>query len=93
MAPQEAFGGGGINVWGDVMHNGRSELYISRRTINAQIYRDDILNNIVIPFADNFGEEFVLIDDNARPHRANIVQEFLRERSVQQLNLPPKSPD
>lgn len=93
MAPQEAFGGGGLNVWAGVMYNGRSDLYISQGTVNAVIYRNEIINDVVIPYAENFGEHFVMVDDNARPHRARIVQEFLGEHNIQQLHLPPKSPD
>lgn len=93
MAPQEAFGGGGITVWAGVMYNGKTELFISNRTVNAAVYRDNILNNIVLPFAQDFGEDFVLIDDNARPHRARTVINFLAGNNLTLLPLPSKSPD
>lgn len=93
MAVQESFGGGGINVWAGVMYNGKTELFISGRTVDGEVYKNNILRNFVLPFARNFGHDFLLIDDNARPHRARIVQEFLEVSNINQLRLPPKSPD
>ena len=93
LAPQESFGGGSVNVWGGVMNNGKTELYLTFDTINAVTYRDEILSNIVLPFANNFGDEFLLMDDNARPHRARIVEQFLQENHINRMDWPPKSPD
>lgn len=93
MAPQEAFGGGGLNVWAGVMYNGKTELFICHESITALRYRDNIIRPIVVPYAQNYGQDFVLVDDNARPHRARIVMEALEELNIQSLHLPPKSPD
>ena len=35
----------------------------------------------------------VLQDDNARPHRARIVQQFLQQNNVDHLDWPARSPD
>ncbi|CAH1976406.1 unnamed protein product [Acanthoscelides obtectus] len=76
--PQEAFGGGCITVWAGVVNNGKTELFISNRIVDAAVHRDNILNNIVVPFAqDGGGEDFVIIDDKTRPHRALTGINFL----------------
>ena len=93
MAPQEAFGGGGLMVWGGIIRNGKSELFITRGSINAQVYRDFCINDIVVPFAENFGNNMIYVDDNARPHRAAIVTNALNLNNITSLHLPAKSPD
>ncbi|GFW78222.1 transposable element Tcb2 transposase [Trichonephila clavipes] len=34
---------------------------------------DEILRPIVVPYAAAIGDDFILMDDNCRPHRANLV--------------------
>ena len=47
-----------------------------------------------MPFAANHGDQFLLMDDNARPHRANIVQQFLADHNVERMDpWPACSPD
>ncbi|GFV74590.1 hypothetical protein TNCV_5130321 [Trichonephila clavipes] len=38
---------------------------------------DEILDPYVCPYAGAIGNDFILMDDNARPHRAVIVEEYL----------------
>ena len=42
---------------------------IPRGTVDAQVYRDDILDAYVRSYAGAIGDVFLLQDDNARPHR------------------------
>ncbi|GFV05864.1 transposable element Tcb1 transposase [Trichonephila clavipes] len=51
-------------------------------TMTGPIYRDDILEHHVRLFRDTMGAEFLFMDDNARPHRANIVDEFLQSEDI-----------
>ncbi|GFX18548.1 transposable element Tcb1 transposase [Trichonephila clavipes] len=39
------------------------------------------------------GVEFLFIDDNARPHRANIVDECLQSDDITRMDWPAYSPD
>ncbi|GFW49120.1 hypothetical protein TNCV_467481 [Trichonephila clavipes] len=39
------------------------------------------------------GAEFLLMDDNARPHRANIVDECLQSEDITRMDWPAYSPD
>ncbi|GFT22492.1 DDE_3 domain-containing protein [Trichonephila clavipes] len=39
------------------------------------------------------GAEFLFMDDNARPHRANIVDECLQSEDIPRMNWPAYSPD
>ncbi|GFU87882.1 transposable element Tcb2 transposase [Trichonephila clavipes] len=70
------FGGGGVLVYGGIYIDGRTELYIIRDgPLTARRYRDEILRPIVVPYAAAIGDDFVLMDDNSRPHRANLVEQ------------------
>ncbi|GFU70369.1 transposable element Tcb1 transposase [Trichonephila clavipes] len=39
------------------------------------------------------GAEFLFMDDNARPHRANIVDECLQSEDIIRMDWPAYSPD
>ncbi|UYV69361.1 hypothetical protein LAZ67_6003319 [Cordylochernes scorpioides] len=39
------------------------------------------------------GENFLLIDDNACPHRADVVDTFLQNHTIARMNWPARSPD
>ncbi|GFX22867.1 transposable element Tcb2 transposase [Trichonephila clavipes] len=72
------FVGGGVLVYGGISIDGRKDLYIIRDgPLTARRYRDKILRPIVVPYAAAIGDDFILMDDNCRPHRANLVEDFL----------------
>ncbi|GFV61099.1 transposable element Tcb2 transposase [Trichonephila clavipes] len=71
------FGGGGVLVHGGISTDGRTDLYIIRDGLTAHRYRDEIFRPIVVPYAAAIGDDFILMDDNCRPHRANLVEDFL----------------
>ena len=62
-------------------------------TLNAASYVSDILEDHAVPFAPFIGENFLLLHDNARPHTARVVNEYLNEAGISLLNFPPRSPD
>ncbi|GFW61720.1 transposable element Tcb1 transposase [Trichonephila clavipes] len=50
--------------------------------MTGHIYRDVILDQHVGLFRCAMGAEFLFKDDNARPHRANIVDECLQSEDI-----------
>ncbi|GFT90853.1 transposable element Tcb2 transposase [Trichonephila clavipes] len=67
------FGGGRVLVYGGTYIDGRTDLYIIRDgPLTARRYRDEILRHILVPDAAAIGYDFILMDDNCRPHRANL---------------------
>jgi transposase len=94
MAPQVAYGRAGIIVWGGIILNGRTELICLRReTMNGERYIQRCLLPVVIPFAQDFGDGFIFMDDNARPHRARIVNDLLEAQNIRRMVWPANSPD
>ncbi|GFV86831.1 transposable element Tcb2 transposase [Trichonephila clavipes] len=88
------FGGGGVVVYGVISIDGRTNLYILRDgPLTARRYRDEILRPIVVPYAAAIGDDFILMDDNCRPHRANLVEDFLFEEGIVRMEWPACSPD
>ncbi|GFX54095.1 uncharacterized protein TNCV_2337311 [Trichonephila clavipes] len=55
----------------------------------GQIYRDVILEQHVHLFRCAMGTEFVFMDDNARPHRANIANECLQSEDITRMDFSP----
>lgn len=90
----EPFGGGGVLVWGGICFGGRSDLVIIHGNLNSDRYVRDILEPHVLAFAGAIDpERFVLVDDNARPHRAHCVDNFLEDHGIERMIWPAKSPD
>ena len=61
--------------------------------MNDVWYRDDHLAPFVVPYAGSIGENFILMDDNARTHRARVVNDFLQEQGIIRMEWPEYSPD
>ena len=66
---------------------------IDRGRLTAHRYITDILEEHVVPFAPYIGDNFMLMHDNARPHVARIVQQYLQEVGIRTMVWPPRSPD
>ncbi|GFW80743.1 transposable element Tcb1 transposase [Trichonephila clavipes] len=72
------YGGVGWLVWGGIILGSRTDLHVQSVTMTGHIYRDVILEQHVRLFRGTMGAEFLFMDDNGRPHRANIVDECLQ---------------
>ncbi|GFT39818.1 transposable element Tcb2 transposase [Trichonephila clavipes] len=78
-----------IFIWRD-----RGNLYIIRDgPLTARRYRDEILRPIVVPYAAAIGDDFILMDDNCRPSRANLVEDFLFEEGIVRMEWSACFPD
>ncbi|GFY30612.1 transposable element Tcb2 transposase [Trichonephila clavipes] len=88
------FGGGGVLVYGGISIDGRTDLYIIRDgPLTARRYRDEIFRPILVPYAAAIGDDFILMEDTCRPHRANLVEDFLFEEGIVRIEWPACSPD
>ncbi|KFM70892.1 hypothetical protein X975_22457, partial [Stegodyphus mimosarum] len=53
----------------------------------------DILDAYVHPYTGVIGDAFLLQDDNARPHRAHIVDDCLQQEAIMCMEWPARSLD
>ncbi|GFU48771.1 transposable element Tcb2 transposase [Trichonephila clavipes] len=71
----------------------RTDLHVQSVTMTGHIYRDVILEQHVLLFRSAMGAEFLFMDDNARPHRANTVYECLQSEDITRMDWPAYSSD
>ncbi|GFW04039.1 transposable element Tcb1 transposase [Trichonephila clavipes] len=80
------YGGAGWLVWGGLFLGSRIDLRAQSVTMTGRIYRDVILEQHVRLFRGVLVAEFLFMDDNARPHRANIVNECLQSDDITRMD-------
>ncbi|GFW19211.1 transposable element Tcb1 transposase [Trichonephila clavipes] len=78
--------GAGCLVWGGIILGSRTDLHVQSVTMTGHIYRDVILEQHVRLFRGAMGAEFLFMDDNARPDRANIADECLQSEDITRIN-------
>ena len=80
-------------VWGAFHFDGKSELVIVDGNMNQQVYRQVLRQNLLPWARDAFRNNFVLVQDNAPPHRARATMTFLENQDVEVMDWPARSPD
>lgn len=80
-----------IHVWGAIWYGGKSPLRILTHNVTGATYCETL--NLFLQ-TNNLPLNWILMDDNARPHRAAIVNEFKTRHGIRSLSSwPPYSPD
>ena len=82
-------------VWAGVTADRRIDLVVVPRILTGQRYIATSTRSYVrvVPFLHPVGNNGIFQDDNARPHRARIVDRFLQANNVRRLEWPAMSPD
>ena len=83
-----AFGGGCVTVWGCFSFDCKLDFYVLDGNLTGQYYRDNVLAPCVVIHLDNhaLADSPMFMDDNARPHRARIVQHLYSKRLFRQCH-------
>ncbi|KFM74611.1 Transposable element Tc3 transposase, partial [Stegodyphus mimosarum] len=85
---------GGVMVWAGIMLDGRTPLHVlDRGSVTGVRYRDEVLEPYIRLFRAAVGPEFISQDDNARPCRALLVDEFLESEDICRMDWKARSPD
>ena len=90
VAEHDWFGGGSVMVWVGISAQGKTDLHvIDNGTLMALRYVNEILDVYVRPYAGAVGENFFLMDDNARAHRARITDQYFEQATIVRLARSP----
>ncbi|GFU24776.1 cubilin [Trichonephila clavipes] len=87
------YSGAGWLVWGGIILGSRTGLHVQSVTMTGHIYRDVILEQHVRLFRGAMFADFLFMDNNARPHHANIVDECLQSEDITRMDWLAYSPD
>ena len=92
IAEHDCYGGGSVIVWAEISAQGKTDLHvIDNGTLMAERYINEILDVHVRPYAGAIGPDFILMDDNARAHRALITNRYLEQAATVRLDWPARS--
>ena len=87
-----AYNGVSVMAWAGISTN-KTYLVVVPDTLNGRRYINEILRLNVVPYLRQLGPNSIFKDNNARPHRARMVDDFLRQNGVVRMDWPPVSPD
>jgi len=76
-------------VWGGISITGKTRHVDIEGHLNAVRYRDEILQ----PYHHNLRPNSILQDDNACPHRARVITDYLQNVGEERKEWPVNSPD
>jgi hypothetical protein len=89
----DRFGRGSVIIWAGISIDNRTDLVVVPGRLNAMNYIENILEDHVVPAAYGIGQNFILMQDNAKPHTTGITRNFLQERGIQVMEWPALSPE
>ena len=80
--------GGSIHVWGGITRHNGKRLVVFNRNVNANLYVNEVLAYIVVPFKqDNFAiGNGIVQQDGARPHTAIVTPQFIADNNISLLS-------
>nr|CAH7759935.1 unnamed protein product [Callosobruchus chinensis] len=79
--------------WRNVLFSDESRFGLVTETRTGAYYLQNIINAIVQPLRNEIRDQFIFMDDNARPHRTRAVQQALENGNIARLEWPVMSPD
>nr|CAH7729906.1 unnamed protein product [Callosobruchus chinensis] len=72
--------------WRNVLFSDESRFRLIPGTMTGAYYLQNIMNAIVQPLPNEIGDQFIFMDDNARPHRTRAVQKPWKTETLQDWN-------
>ena len=73
-------------VWAGISATAKTDLVFIDGNLNGQRYINEVLTHHVLPFLRQMPvPDPIFQDDNARPHRARIVNDFIHRNNVNRM--------
>lgn len=86
-------GGGSVMIWAGVSYFGKTDVVFLKGKQNAEAYTKTLTDSL-LPFLENHrSENPTFQQDNASIHAAKLTKAFLKDRNIETLDWPSKSPD
>ena len=79
-------------VWVAFSSRRRTPLHVFRQNVSGLLYRDEILQPLVVPFFQVHADVVSFQHNNARPHMARVAVEFLQQNDIAVTPWPSFSP-
>ena len=81
-------------IWTEMLLDCRTDMYVFPiGGITAAIHRSDILEHICRQHAGAIGDGFILMQDIARAHVAQVSMTFIDDTGISVTNWPVRSPE
>ncbi|CAH1968561.1 unnamed protein product [Acanthoscelides obtectus] len=71
--------------WRNVVFTDEVRFGLIQGTMTAEMYEENVIQPIIQPLRHEFGNNFICMNDNARPHRATRVQRALERGQIVRL--------
>ena len=88
-----AHGGGSVHVCGGISHMGQNLLVRSGSDVTGAVYRRVLEDHLVPHGRTWYRNNWLLADDNARPHRDCVVDAYIHEQDIIRMDWVPYCPD
>ena len=85
VTEHDYYGKGSVMVWKGINVNGKTDMYAFEN--GTLKHCNEILDQFVRPYAGSIGQEFFLMDDIVRPHRAQ-VNAYLEHKTIVHVDWP-----
>ena len=86
-----AHGGGSVHEWGSISHMGKTSWCVLHQNVTGAVYRT--WKHLVSHDRAWYLNNWILADDNARPHRACVVDAYPHEQDIICMDWAPYHPD
>jgi transposase len=94
ISPKSGYNGGSIMIWAGISLEAQTDLmFVENGAMTTHRYILECVESHVVLYMPFIGENFLFMDDNARPHMARIVVRYLEQVGIRLLAWPANSPD
>ena len=81
-------------VWAGISLGGNTNQHtFLGGNLTGERYSDEIHYSYVSPYVVAIGNDFILMDDNARPHRTVLVEDYLESQGLERMKWQAQYPD
>lgn len=69
------------------------KLYEPKNTVTSEVYKNFLIELLQEWLPKNKFKIPIILHDNAKPHKSNLIKEFFIDKKIRTWNHPPYSPD